>query len=287
MDGFVFDEDPAVQPEPDGTVGGNDGKDNDPKGPGWKVAALLFVLLAGLAALGIYAQHWKKTVWVREVVFSGNRLVASGELEKKAEGLLGRNIGDVDGSVLSQRYAELPYIRSAEVAKELNGIVRVRVEERVPVAEVVGGDKVQVIDTEGYILPYRDLPPSSSRLLRVTGLKTGYVKGMRLKKADEKSFAVLEEMIQAVSLSEYARLLIKEVFLKDGNKTYFAVAGSPTRFILGNDGDYKEKLKKFEIFWQKVVAKKGLDGYATVDLRFAKRVFAVESSRQNYHGISR
>lgn len=293
MEGFVYDDEPDIPPAKENVqVEMNDGDASDPEpegaGPRWKaVAVVLLVLAAGLVGLGVYAEHWKKSVWVKDVIVSGHRLLLdAGEMQKKAEGVLGKNLGDVDSAVLSESYAGLPYIRHAEVVKEMNGIVRVRVEERVPMVKILNGGNVEVIDTEGYILPYRDLPQSSSMLLRVAGVKTARAKGARLKKADEENFAVLKEMTEALKASEYAQLLIKDVFLKEENKTYFAVAGSPTRFIVGNDGDYKEKLKKFEIFWQKVVAKKGLDGYETVDLRFSRRVFAVEGGLEDLNRIS-
>ena len=288
MQTFIYDNDPAVPPdEHQEPAGQDDGKESRPERPRWHtVAAILLVIAVCLAGLGFYAHQWGKSTWVKDVIISGNHLLTSEELEKNAEGLLGRNLEDVDGAALAESYETLPYIREAEVVKEMNGIVRVRVEERIPMAKIASGEKVHVIDREGYILPYRNLLPFPSVYLRVTGMKTGYVKGERREKADEGYLAVLKEMIDALSASEYARFLIREVILQEENKTYFAVAGSPTVFIVGNEGGYKEKLKKFEIFWQKVVAKKGLDGYEKVDLRFADKVFAVENSRHRLHRTS-
>ena len=286
MEGFVYDDTSGISSEPVEQSGGSHDDDSAPSEPGWKIIVVaILVVVAGLAALWGYAQHWKKNVWVREVVFSGNQLLSGDELLRKTEGLLGKSIEDIDDAALAERIVSLPYVRSAEVVKELSGIIRVRVEERVPIARLVSGDKVQVIDTEGYILPYRDLPPSSSPLLQVTGGTTVRVQGERMEKTDDRGFSVLKEMIEAVAASEYAHLLIRDVVLRKEDKTYFTAAASPTRFIVGNGGGYKEKLKKFEIFWQKVVAKKGLDGYATVDLRFTRRVFAVESNRQGFHRV--
>jgi len=264
-DGF-----PPVEPPADGAAPAARGR--------WKSALVLILLLAAtLVGLSLYAQKWKKTVWVRQVVISGNRLLSSEELMKKAEGLVGRSLESVDSAGLAGRYAALPYVRNARVARELNGVVRIVLKERVPLARITDGRKVQVIDTEGYILPYRELPSSASSLPPVSGVRTRRSGPGRAEQAEEKQFEILKGIVEAVSASEYASLLIRGVSLQGGNKTYFTAAGSPTRFIVGNDGNYKEKLKKFEIFWQKVVAKKGLDSYATVDLRFDERVFAVES----------
>ncbi|ASQ91497.1 hypothetical protein CHL67_11675 [Prosthecochloris sp. GSB1] len=259
--------------EPHGGGGGS------PEGGGrWKSALVMILLLtAVLTGLSLYAQKWKKAVWVREVVVTGNRLLSNDELMKRADGLVGKSLESVDSARLAARFAALPYVRNARVARELNGIVRIVLEERVPLARITDGGKVQVIDTEGYILPYRELPPPVSSLPPVSGVRKTRARTGRIEKADEKQFEVIKGMVEAVSASEYAGLLISGISLRDGNTTYLTAAGSPTRFIVGNDGNYKEKLKKFEIFWQKVVAKKGLDSYATVDLRFDERVFAVEN----------
>ena len=74
-------------------------------------------------------------------------------------------------------------------------------------------------------------------------------------------------------MSDYARLLIRELHFEQNNMTYCLAVQAPTRFIVGNDGNFKEKLKKFEIFWQRVISKKGFGSYGTVDLRFRERVF--------------
>ena len=246
----------------------------------WAVAAIVLVLLvAVLAGLAYYAGEWKKSVWVKRIVITGNRLLSTDELMKKAGGLEGRSLESVDSAALTRSYRSLPYVRDVNVSRELNGVVRIVVEERLPLTRIASGRKVQVIDSEGYILPYRKLsPPAATRPL-VSGVRTIRSRSGRPEKADKKSFAVLKGMIDAVSASEYAGLIIRHIALQESNPTYFTAAGSSTRFIVGNDGNYKEKLKKFEIFWQKVVARKGLDSYATVDLRFDDRVFAVERDR--------
>ncbi len=283
MPDFIFHEEGVPQPDRKGRAQGPDASgpsgDDGQSAPGhrWSVALLVVVLLAGgLAGLGIYAQQWKKNVWVREVVISGNVLLQDSELLGFAGGLIDRNMDSVDGEALQRRFAAHPYIRAASVGKELNGIIRVRVDERRPLARIVSDWFSGIVDTEGYVLPWRELPHSAGQLIDVSGVKVKKNGGNASGKIDPAEFAVLQSFLDALSGTDYARLMVRKITFIDGNKTYFTASGSPTRFLVGNDGNYKEKLKKFEIFWQKVVARKGLDSYASVDLRFHERVFARE-----------
>ncbi len=281
MQRFDYDDESGVQEEPDEGQQGNRDTDTGLSSTSLVVIALAVVMIvAGSVSLGWYAQEWKKMVWVKQVVFSGNDHLSDDELLVQSGNLAGKNFTDIDCLALEARFLAHPYVRQADVVKELNGIIRVTVEERVALAQVENGDDVQVIDTEGYILPYRDRLRLSFPLLSIRGLPAAFSKKEDLEKADEASFKILTEQLEALEASGYASLLLRELVWKEGNATYFTVGGSSTRFILGNDGDFKEKLKKFEIFWQKVVAKKGLDAYRSVDLRFNNRVFAVESDRQ-------
>ncbi len=227
------------------------------------VAAVLFLLFVGLLVLGGVAAKWKKGVVVRQVVIEGNRLVPDDELLRLVTDLEKTPLEDVQPGQIARRFLARPYIRTAEVATELDGTVRITVGEREPIALLAGeDDRLRVLDSVGKSLPYRAFALPERRLVTVHGL------GER--------FAVVREFLLALEDMQYARLMVTDVWLKADNLTYFTVAGSRTRFIIGNDGEYKEKFEKFEIFWQKVIAREGMDRYAMVDLRFRERVFARE-----------
>jgi cell division protein FtsQ len=160
----------------------------------------------------------------------------------------------------------------------LNGIVRVRIDEREPLAQTVYRNRRMVIDTEGVLLP--ETPGVIARysgLIRVFGVERTRDAGRGLKKLSAPDSALVMALTGALSQTDYARLLIREIHLEGGRMPFCRAAGSPVRFIVGRDGNFKEKLKKFEIFWQKVVSKKGPDNFHTVDLRFRDRIFTRDS----------
>ena len=285
MPDFVFDDQGVEQQDSNDRAQGpgDSGPSGDEGRPSalhrWGVVVLVVVLLAGgLAGLGVYAQHWKRGVWVREVIISGNTLLQDSELLGFAGGLVDRNMESVDSAALERRFIAHPYIRDASVGKEMNGILRVQVDERRPFARIVSEWMPGIIDTEGYVLPWRELPATAAPLIDVSGVRVRKSGAKAPVKVDPEEFTVLQSFLDALYGTEYARLMVRKITFIDGNKTYFTASGSPIRFLVGNDGNYKEKLKKFEIFWQKVVARKGFDAYDSVDLRFHERVFAREQN---------
>lgn len=231
------------------------------------VVAVLGLLLASMLVLGYGAAKWKNGVVVRQIVIEGNRLVPDNELMRLVTDLPETLLKDVQPEQIERRFLARPYIRAAEVNTGLDGIVRITVSEREPIAWLAAEDgRTRVLDNDGKSLPYRAFAVPERRFVTVHDL------GDR--------FAVAKEFLLALEEMKYARLMVTEIWLNADNLTYFTVAGSKTRFVVGNDGEYKEKFKKFEIFWQKVIAREGLNRYAIVDLRFHERVFAREEKRR-------
>ncbi|MEI6639371.1 MAG: FtsQ-type POTRA domain-containing protein [Chlorobium sp.] len=263
---------PALQESPVSAV---------PAAPGRRLVLLVFIiaLLVALAALASSASRWKKEVIVRDFIVDGVSIIPERELLSRMADYKGANLQELDADELKQRIKRLPYLRDAVISKELNGIVRVKVVEREPVALAIIGRSTMVIDREGFLLPWRKevairFPDlfSIARVSRLTIADNG------LQQLDRRDVALILQFLDALSKSDYARLLVKEFHLAANNLSWCIAVQAPTRFIIGNDGNFKEKLKKFEIFWQKVVSKKGFGFYDTVDLRFKERIFTTQSS---------
>jgi cell division protein FtsQ len=238
---------------------------------------IFIVVLAGLASLAFYSMRWKKEVVVRDIVVEG---VSSAVAKEFSTGMLvykGRNLQELDPADLKARVMQFPYVRDAVISKELNGIVRIRVLERVPLALTVMDGNIMAVDTEGFLLPgKKEFSAQVPKLLTVSGISRLKAGGNGLQRLDRRDIEVLRQFLDALSRTNYARLLIRELHLQGNNMTYFIAVQAPTRFIVGNDGNFKEKLKKFEIFWQKVVSKKGFGSYESVDLRFTDRIFTID-----------
>ncbi len=255
---------------------------NDPvpaHGGNWKARIfILFVVLAGLAALASYSSRWKKDVVVRDIVVEG---VSSAVAKDFASGMKiykGRSLDELDLAELKARVMRFAFVRDAVISKELNGIVRIKVMERVPLALTVMHGEIMAVDTEGFLLPAKkEWSVQLPKLLSVSGISRLKAVENGLQQLDRRDLEVLQQFLSALSETSYARLLIRELHVEGCNMTCFIAVQAPTRFIVGNEGNFKEKLKKFEIFWQKVVSKKGFGSYESVDLRFTDRIFTIDA----------
>ena len=262
----------------EGVDGGESRYDGVTVGGGKARVFILLLVIAGLTVLTVYSLQWKKGVVVSDVVVEGVSSVAAKELASSLGVYKGSNLQDIDSEELKVRVMRFPFVRDAHISKELNGIVRIRVVERLASALVVIDGRNMAVDAEGFLIAgKKELSEQVPKLLSVSGISRLRVARNGLQQLDRRDAQVLRQFIDALSETAYARLIIREFHFEGNNMSYCIAAQSPTRFIVGNDGNFKEKLKKFEIFWQKVVSKKVFGAYETVDLRFRDRVFTTDS----------
>uniref|UniRef100_Q3ANV1 FtsQ protein, putative n=1 Tax=Chlorobium chlorochromatii (strain CaD3) TaxID=340177 RepID=Q3ANV1_CHLCH len=239
------------------------------------VVALVLLLVAGLASVAL---QWKQKVVVRNFIVEGESVLKEQEILAPIEFAKGHNLQLLEVGVLKSQLLALPYVHDVVVRKEFNGTIRLRLHEREPVALTVHNGHIMVIDREGFLLPWRNtVAQRYPKLLTVYGTER-YAKSERgLQRLHERDVAVILEFIAALAESDYASLLIRELHLDATNTTWSKASQSSSHFIFGNDGRFNEKLKNFEIFWQKVISKKGFTFYNIVDLRFKDRVFTIPS----------
>ncbi|NTV97765.1 MAG: FtsQ-type POTRA domain-containing protein [Chlorobiaceae bacterium] len=254
------------------------GKEEPPPGKnsgGWKLLFLVFILVLGvLGALAYSAGKWKKDVEVSRIVVDGASLVPETDIVNALKSCIGSKVLDVDTEELRKRVLRFSFVSDAVLNKEMNGVLRVRLFERVPVVRTILEGKRVDIDRDGVLLPENSrIQALFPKLPVVSGIRRLTCMSNGLQRIPREDAGLIDEFVTALGETEYASLLVSEFHLEDNNMSYCLSSQSPTRFILGNDGNFKEKLKKFEIFWQKVMSKKGFDVYEAVDLRFRDRVF--------------
>ena len=181
---------------------------------------IFLLLLVLLVVLASYASNWKKEVTVRDFVVEGASIVSDKDLLSRMTALKGSNMQKLDTKELKKRIMLIPYIRDAEISKEMNGIVRVRVFEREPVAGTVIDGRDMAIDREGFLLPgKKELAERFPKLLEISGMTRLKVAVNGLQQLDRRDVELIRQFLEALSETDYARLLIRKLHLAGNNET--------------------------------------------------------------------
>ncbi len=238
--------------------------------------AVFIVAVVGLIAVFVLSKFWMRESELARFIVQGNRISKTEEIERALSSFIGKKMNDVSLSDIVDTLQSLPYIRKVIATKELPDAVRLRVQERQPIAIATVGKTLMLIDEAGFLMSKSESVLESTRL----PLLTGFTKIVRdslsaMNKLDSAESANALGFCKALRETKYAKMLVSQVHIANDNQLHILTADGETTFIFGN-GDYEERLNNFEIFWKHVVVKKGLKPFEYVDVRFDGKIFAKE-----------
>lgn len=235
---------------------------------------LVIVAVIGFVLAFVLSQLWMKDATLRELVVTGNDVIKTKEITSQFAGLIGKRMEDVKLSEIETKVRKMNYVGEVVVTKELPATIRIRIEERVPVALAWVGNDLRLIDNNGYVLDYESKPLEDERFPMLSGFKKVRRLPNGTRRLDSAEVAAGIELLKAVRGTEYARMVLSEVNVSNPSKMYALTSEGNTRFIFGDSGEYERKLKYLETFWKEVVAKRGVGHFDYVDLRYEGKVFA-------------
>jgi cell division protein FtsQ len=243
---------------------------------------IVFVIaIVGLIAAFVLSKFWVRDSELLRFIVQGNRITQTEDIERTVSQFVGKKMNDVNLSDIIDTLQSLPYIRKVIATKELPDAVRLRVQERKPIAIAMVKEELKLIDEDGFVMSKSEGVFEATRL----PLLTGFTKIARdslsaMMKLDSAEAAGALAFCKALRETSYAKLLVSQVHIADDHQLHIFTAEGEARFIFGR-GDYEQRLNNFEIFWQQVVVKKGLKPFEYVDVRFDGKIFAKEQETIN------
>lgn len=234
------------------------------------------VVVVGLIAVFVLSKFWMRESELTRFIVQGNRISKTEEIERALNRFIGKKMNEVSLSDIVDTLQSMPYIRKVIATKELPDAVRLRVQERRPIAIATVGKTLRLIDEAGFVMSKSESVLESTRL----PLLTGFTKMVRdsmntISKLDSAETANALSFCKALMETKYAKMLVSEVRIASDNQLHVFTAESEAKVIFGND-DHEQRLNNFEIFWKQVVVKKGLKPFEYVDVRFDGKIFAKE-----------
>ena len=235
--------------------------------------------LGGVAlALALAAAWvWQRTLPFERVAVVGTAHAPVAEVERLV-GVVPDSVAlySLDPGLLAGRAERHPWVRRAAARRLPTGTLRVRVEERVPVALALGADgrPSHFLDAEGYAMP-----ASPSALYDVPVLRGAPAYHAVQPVADPALRSLLAAFARA---DEAALALVSEVEWAGPVTLWTTPAGGhgsvPVR--LGRGGDYGDRLRRLRAFWDQSVLPRPAHDVRLVDLRFDGQVVTREGGAE-------
>lgn len=150
-------------------------------------------------------------------------------------------------------------VASVEAYKTPSGIVKLEVEQKIPVLRVISPRGNFYVDNLGTTMPV------SLRYVADVPLASGYV---------EKELAVsdLYEFALFLRGNDFWLDQIEQIYVHpDGEVDLIPRVGNH-RIVLGSLDDFKEKLDNLRLFYEKVIPKTGWEKYSVLSLKYKNQI---------------
>jgi cell division protein FtsQ len=180
-------------------------------------------------------------------------------LKKASINPVGKKMSDISTESIEKAMKENKLIKEVESYKTIDGMVKIKVYQRIPVLRILSETGNYYVDNEQQVMP---VPPNYAAYVPVaTGnISKDYAKNQLYLFADylRKNKYWNEQIEQIHILSN----LDVELIPRTGNHC----------ILLGQIEDYKENLNKLKLFYDKGLNKVGWNKYSAINLKYKNQV---------------
>ena len=188
--------------------------------------------------------------------------------DKSADYVIGVEMGDIDPKTLEERVEANPFVKDAQVYRDLKGNLQVKVEQSKPIARLfIDGKKDRYIDSDGRVLPV-----NARHTARVPLMETEFAFGWETNLNESKYGTQVFDLLKYIEQDEFWRAQIAHILIKkDGEiELYPQVTKQVVEF--GMPEDFDGKFSKLMTFYKEILPKKGWNTYSRVNLKFENQI---------------
>jgi len=242
---------------------------------------LLWILIAAwfVVILGFVSGEAHKVLCNRiEVTLSDtihNGFVTQTDVRAVLEGpdmqLQGYPLAEINTRMLENILKQNPYIRNAEVSKDISGRLNVTIEQRIPLVRIMPeGTRGFYLDSEGVLLPL------SVQFTPLILLASGNIP----QPARDGALGERLEEIQRISSYLSGHPLWKEQIVqiyvnRKGEYELIPRVGAH-HILMGNMDQWERKLKNLELLYRQGLSQYGWNTYGTINLKYTNQVICTK-----------
>lgn len=187
----------------------------------------------------------------------------------------GRTLESIPTHQIEQELRQIPYVFSAVVTADMDGLLTVRVRQREAVVRVINRDGQDFyIDLQGHKMPVslKYVP----RVPVVNGFISEPYDGS-LDSAKSQLVADIFKTAQFISSDSLWNSQVVQLYVNENHDIELVPRVGEQRIILGNADSLERKFEKLALFYQKIVPKTGIRAYRSVNLKFSGQIICERS----------
>ncbi len=188
--------------------------------------------------------------------------------DQQTDSLIGIEMGELYPKILERRVEKNPFVKNAEVFRDLEGTLKVKVVQSKPIARVFTNGKMdKYIDADGRILPV-----NAKHTARVPLLETEFEFGWE-SKMDESAFGMqVFELLKYIEQDEFWRAQIAHVLVMKNGELELYPQVTKQKIEFGKLEDIEAKFSKLMTFYKEVLPVKGWNSYNRVNVKFKNQI---------------
>ncbi len=243
----------------------------------------LWVVLPVLVVLGILLTLRKEQqiqcTGVSIVTEDSNNFLTKSDIHKflfpQGDFVTGKNPNNTDVSKLERRLLQNPYIAAADVYFSPQGLMKIKVQQRVPIARIYDQTGKSVyLSSEGVLMPAdRGI---NKRVLVVSGYLADTLLKYQGKSVDSlKKMAVLRDVFKTAAYlqrDEISEMLTGQLFINPDQEIELVSTIDDHIIVIGNSDSLDYKFHKLFAFYRKGLTRTGWDVYNRINLKHSNQV---------------
>jgi len=177
---------------------------------------------------------------------------------------VGKDLATVNTAEIKSKLEENRLIKRAECYKTIDGTVRIKVYQRIPVLRIFSAKGSYYVDNEGEIMP---VPGNFAAYVPVA---SGFIDDGFAKKQ-------LYEFAMFLQQDKFWNSQIKQIYVSANGDIELTPSVGNHQIILGEIENYKQNLDKLRLFYEKGLSKVGWNKYSVINLKYDNQVVCTKN----------
>lgn len=239
------------------------------------IAVMLLAVLIGFTEVGHRAATCTEVIIrIHNTIdnhFLNNQDVHNLMTKGGEEVLLGAPLKEINLKKMEERIQRSPYIKNAEVYKDLKGHILVEAVQHRPVARILRQHGPDVYLSEGGTL----LPVSDKFTARVMLLSGSFFNTTSdLSFLENKGMDEIYQLAISISGDPFWRAQVAQMDIDRDGEILIYPQVTKQEIVFGKAVDTEEKLRKLKVFYKEILPQKGWNKYEKINVKFTGQVIA-------------